>query len=52
MSELDSKIGYLMVKKGMINIHQLTQALEFQTKLNTQNYLLLGEILIQMGFAT
>lgn len=52
MSELDSKIGYLMVKKGMINIHQLTQALELQAKLNTQNHLLLGEILIQMGFAT
>ncbi len=50
MSETDNRLGSLLIKNRLINYHQLTQALEFQAKIN--NKIPLGEVLIQFGFIT
>lgn len=50
MSDLDDRVGALLIQKLLINKHQLTKALEFQAKLNERNYMPLGEIMIQLGF--
>lgn len=48
-SESDKRLGTLLIKKRLINYQQLTHALEFQTKLISNNRIPIGEILIQFG---
>jgi hypothetical protein len=44
------RIGDLLIRKGLLNHSQLTQALEFQAKLSEDHYMPIGEILISFGF--
>ena len=52
MGETDNRLGTLLIKNKAVNYQQLTQALEFQAKLNDKNKMPLGEVLIQFGFVT
>jgi uncharacterized protein YneF (UPF0154 family) len=45
-------IGNLLIKKGYIDYHQLSKALEFQSKLSQRDYAPIGEILVRIGIIT
>lgn len=47
---VEYRLGDLLIKKGYLNFAQLTEALEFQSKLSEKNYMPIGEILISFGF--
>jgi uncharacterized protein (DUF433 family) len=46
------KLGEILIKKGLINHKQLTEALEYQARLNETNYMPLGEIIVKLGYIT